>query len=322
MITLDDIVAARERITPYVRRTETVRSETLSRRLGTNVYLKLELFQKTGSFKPRAAFNLLLRLTPEERARGAVGVSGGNFAQGLAYAGAMLNVPTRILMPEYTPRNYVEATRGYGAEIELVPDISTAFTRADEYRAQGWNYCHPFDDPDIMAGDGTIGLELLSDVPDLTDVFVSVGGGGLMTGIAVAVKSLKPKARVWSVETEGAHCLALALAAGNPVTMKPASLARTLGSPYAAADALQAARELVEQHTVVSDRDAYVAQRFILERAKVLPELAASCTLAAAGRARDRFSPGDHVVLVLCGGNVSLDDLADYRARFEPDSVA
>jgi threonine dehydratase len=152
----------------------------------------------------------------------------------------------------------------------------------------------------------------------MTDVFVSVGGGALMVGIATAVKTLKPDVRVWSVETEGADALAQAVAAGEVVNIQPTSLARTLGAPYASAEALRMVQtQQVERHLLVSDRDAYFAQRLILERAKVMPELAASCTLAAAEKVKDRFTPDSHVVLVMCGGNVSLDNLVDYHARFE-----
>jgi threonine dehydratase len=317
MITLADITDASARIAPYLRRTVTVRNDTLSKRLGTNLYLKLELFQKAGSFKPRAAFSKMLRMSPEELSRGVVAVSGGNFAQGVAYAGMTLGVPTTILMPEWTPANYLEATLDYGANVELTPDIQAAFDLAEEYTRQGRIFLHPFDDPDIMAGSGGVGLELMEDVPNVTDVIVSVGGGGLLTGVTTAVKSLRPEARIWSVETEGADALARSLQAGHVVRMQPSSLARTLGAPYVAADALAVAREQVEEHILVSDQEAYQAQRFLIERAKIVPELAASCTLAAAYHLQDRFSEDSHVVLVICGGNVSLDDLVEYRNRFE-----
>jgi threonine dehydratase len=321
MITLPDVQEAQARIAPHIRHTPLVASQALSRELGTRVYLKLELFQKTGSFKPRAAFNKMLRLSAAERERGVVAVSGGNFAQGVAYAAGALGVRALILMPAYTPANYLDATRSYGAEVQLLPDIRAAFAAAEAYRREGRIFLHPYDDPDIMAGGGTLGLELVADVPELTDVFVSVGGGGLFTGVAVAVKGLRPEARVWTVETEGADALGRALQAGQVVHFQPTSLARTLGAPNVAAEALAAAQRLVAQHLLVSDQEAYRAQRFLLERAKVLTELAAACTLAAARRVRAQLAGARHVVLVLCGGNVSLDDLADYRQRFEGEAT-
>lgn len=314
MIGLADLHQARERIAQYVKRTPLTYSHTLGQQLGTNVYLKLELFQKTGSFKPRGAFNKMLQLTAESQKRPIIAVSGGNFAQGVAYAGNVLGLQTRILMPSFTPQNYVQATRAYGAEVELTPDIATAFAKADEYKQQGWTYLHPFNDDAAVAGYGTVGLEIVADVPQVTDVFVSVGGGGLMTGVVTAVKSHNPATRVWSVETEGADALAQALKAGQVVTIKPTSLAKTLGAPYASADALATAQQHIQQHLVVSDAQAFQSQRFLLERAKILPELAAACTLAAAKQCT--FSPENHVVLIMCGGNVSLDDLVAYKTQF------
>ncbi|NIS62667.1 MAG: pyridoxal-phosphate dependent enzyme [Proteobacteria bacterium] len=317
MITLDDVKAARERIAPFVKRTPIERNQSISDLIGTNVYLKMELFQKTGSFKPRGAFNKMLRMNTHLRNNGVIAISGGNFAQGVAYAGNVLGVRSRILMPEYTPKNYLDATKSYGAEVELLPDIAACFAKAERYRQKGWEYFHPYDDPHVMEGYGTVGLELLEDLPDLTDVIVSIGGGGLMTGIAIAVKGLKHQLRVWTVETEGSETMGEALKAGKVVQIEPKSLAKTLGAPYVAEDALEAEREMVADHTIVSDKEAIEAQRFILERAKILTELAASCTLAAARKLMKQFSENSHVALVICGGNVSLDRLCEYKKMME-----
>lgn len=316
MITIDDILAARPRIDPYVRRTPLERSRTLSAELGTHVYLKCELFQRTGSFKPRGAFNQLLALTPEERATGVVGVSGGNYAQALADAGRTLGAPTTICMPDTAPRASVEATRAYGATVELSPTFPEVFARAEALRAAGARVLHPFDDPHQMAGVGTIGLEIHEVLPDVTDVVISIGGGGLITGIAVALEALVPGIRVWGIETAGADAMGAALQAGCVVPFTPTSLARTLSAPYVAEDALSIMRRHAERHVVVSDREAFESARFLLERTKLNTELAASCTLAAARRMRHRFSPDDHVVLVICGGNVSLDDWMTYAQHF------
>src|SRR5262249_21011993 len=173
-ITLDDIVAASRRIAAYVRRTPLIRSSFLSERLGTNIYLKQEIFQKTGAFKVRGAFNKMLTLTAGERASGVVAVSGGNHAQAVAYAARNLWLKAVICMPENTPKNYLEATRGYGAEIALVPTVWDAFDEAERRTNLGWANVHPFNDPLVMAGQGTLGLEILEDIPELTDVVVSI----------------------------------------------------------------------------------------------------------------------------------------------------
>src|SRR5687768_14521340 len=171
MITLSDIRKARENISPYIKRTPLERSETLSQHLGTNVYVKYELFQKTGSFKPRGAFNKMMSLTDEQRQKGVVAVSGGNHAQGVAYAAATLKMDAVILMPENTPKNYLDAARSYGATIELLPTIAAAFAGIERHQELGRTLVHPFDDDLVIAGQGTVGLEILEDCPQVTDVF-------------------------------------------------------------------------------------------------------------------------------------------------------
>lgn len=314
MITLDDIRSARERIAGRVTRTPLVSSSTLGARLGTQVFLKLELFQKTGSFKVRGAFNKVLSIPEKQRGRGLVAVSGGNHAQAVAYVARQLGLPAVILMPQSTPRNYIDATRGYGAEVVLVPSAAKAFDRIAGYEGQGWTSIHPFDDPLVMAGQGTVGLEIIEDEPEVTDLVVSIGGGGFIGGVATAVKALKPGARIWGVETEGADAMSQALAQGQPVCLSAiTSIARTLGAPSVSGATLALAREHLESVTVVPDSEAVSALWFLLERAKVLTEPAASCTLAAADRLRDQFHADSRVVLVLCGGNTGVSDLCGYQ---------
>jgi len=307
------ISEAKERIGGYVKRTRLERSESISRYLGTNVFVKLEMFQKTGAFKVRGAFNKILSLTDREREHGIVAVSGGNHAQAVAYAGSVLGIEAVVLMPESTPKNYVEATRGYGAKVDLQPSIAAAFAEIKRYESDGMVFVHPFDDPLVMAGQATLGLEIVEDLPDVTDIIVSIGGGGLAGGVAAAVKALNPEVRIWGVETVGADAMSQALAAGHPVTL-PAitSIAKTLGAPSVSPETLALARKYLESVTVVTDAEAIKALIFILERLKVLTEPAASCTLAAAAQLKDNFGPDSKVVLILCGGNISLKDLCGY----------
>ncbi|HEY6392220.1 MAG TPA: threonine/serine dehydratase [Bryobacteraceae bacterium] len=313
MITLQDVRSARERIADRVKRTPLVSSQALSARLGAQVFLKLELFQKTGSFKVRGAFNKVLSIPEEQRGRGLVAVSGGNHAQAVAYVGKELGLRAIILMPQKTPRNYIEATQGYGADVILVPNVNEAFQRVAGYERDGWASIHPFDDPLVMAGQGTVGLEIIEDLPSVTDLFVSIGGGGFIGGIATAVKELKPACRIWGVETVGADTMAQALEAGHPVQLSAiTSIARTLGAPSVSERTLAVTKKYVESVAVVPDVEAVHALRFLLERAKVLAEPAASCTLAAADRMRGKFTPNSQIVLVLCGGNVAVDDLCSY----------
>jgi threonine dehydratase len=310
-----DIRAARERIKPYIKRTQLEHSRTLSGKLGFEVHVKYELFQRTGSFKARGAFNKLLLLSDEDRAKGVVAVSGGNHAQAVAYAANILGVDAIVVMPESTPKNYVEATQGYGAKVVLKPSIREAFAEIAKHESLGRVSLHPFDDPEIMAGQGTVGLEIMDALPEATDIIVSIGGGGLAGGVSTAVKSVKPDVRMWGVETEGADAMSQALKAGFPVELPViTSIAKTLGAPQVSERTLNIAQELFECVTVVPDAKAVKALRFIAERLKVITEPAASCTLAAAEVLREKFNENSRVVLILCGGNVSVEDICRYKS--------
>ncbi len=317
-VTLDQIRQARERIQPYVKRTPIVSSQTLSRWLGANVSLKLELFQKTGSFKVRGVFNKLLSAPDVRDARGIVAVSGGNHAQAVAYAAATLGYKALILMPQATPANYVQATRGYGAEVEFAESARHAFERVTSYQQDGWLPIHPYDDPLVIAGQGTTGLEIIEDAPDVTDAIVSIGGGGFISGVATAIKSVNPAVRIWGVETIGADAMTKALEAGHPVEL-PAitSIAKTLGAPSVSLRTLTCVQHLVERVLLVPDRDAVRGIECLLERAKVVTEPAAACTWSAAEQLRDTLGQGSNVVLVLCGGNLAIEDLCRYRTQFD-----
>lgn len=317
MLMLETICQAQHRLRGLVRRTPLVHSATLSNHLGAHVHVKLEFLQKTGSFKPRGAFNKMLALSPEERRRGVVAVSGGNHAQGVAYAARELGVSAVVAMPAHTPRNYLEATRRYGAELALMPDIRAAFAEAYRLQEQGRVMIHPFDDPLVAAGQGTIGLEILEDLPSVRRVYVSIGGGGLITGVASALRAIKPEVQVIGVETQGADAMAQSLAANRLVEL-PAitSVARTLGAPKVCDFTLRHVQELVHDVRVVSDAAAVKALFLVLERMKYLIEPAAACCLAAAEEQRDQGKPTDDVVLLLCGGNVSGEDVASFWQRF------
>jgi threonine dehydratase len=315
-VTLRDIRLAQQRIAPFVKRTPLVHSQSLSDRFESNFYLKLELFQKTGAFKVRGAFNKVLEIMRQQKvgSRGVLAVSGGNHGQAVAYAARALGLKSMLVMPEYTPKNYLEAARRYGAEIVMARNMVDAFHRAPAYEAAGWELVHPYDDPLVIAGQGTVGLEILEDVPQLTDVIVSIGGGGLASGLATAVKTQNPGIRVWGVETEGADVMARAWKAGRVVEVeKMTSLAKTLGAPSVCERTLAATQRLLKSVTVVSDREAFAELEYLLDRAKIVTELAASCTLAAAERLKAQFTKNHHVVLVMCGGNMSLDELAKCR---------
>jgi threonine dehydratase len=316
-LSLDLICRAQHRLRGLVRRTPLIHSAALSAHLGAPTYLKLECLQKTGSFKPRGAFNRILEMSDAERKRGVVAVSGGNHAQGVACAARQLGIAATICMPASTPLNYLDATRGYGADIVLCPDIKAAFAETARLQQEGHVLVHPFDDPLVAAGQGTVGLEILEDLPGATRVYVSIGGGGFIGGVATAIRTIKPDATIIGVETRGADAMSQSLAAGKLVEL-PAitSIARTLGAPRVSDFTLRLVRELVEEVVVVDDAAAARALFLLLERTKHLTEPAAACCLAAAEEQRAMFTTKDQVVLVLCGGNVSAADLANFFARF------
>jgi threonine dehydratase len=310
---LSDIKQAQQRIKSYIKRTPLEHSKTLSKYLDTNVFIKYELFQKTGSFKVRGAFNKLLSLSEEERKRGIVAISGGNHAQAVAYASSILNVDAVVLMPETTPQNYLDATRNYGATVDLQPTIQDAFKKIKTFESEGRVFIHPFDDPLVMAGQGTLGLEIMEDLPAITDLIISIGGGGFEGGVSTAVKSLKPGVRIFGVETVGADAMSQAFKAGHPVEL-PAitSIAKTLGAPSVSQQTLAIAQKNLEDVIVVTDDEAIHELKFILERLKVLTEPAASCTLSAALRLKDKFTEDSNLVLIFCGGNLSVADLCKW----------
>lgn len=317
LLSIESLLEARIRLRDRVIHTPLQPSAAVTADLGVPTFLKLECLQKTGSFKIRGAFNKLLSLTSSHRQRGVVGVSGGNHAQGLAYAARELGIHATICMPASTPRNYLDATRAYGADVVLCKDITSAFAEGRRLRDSGKVEVHPFDDPLVAAGQGTVGLEILEDLPDLTRIYVSIGGGGLISGIATALRRRRPDIRVFGVETHGADAMARSLEAGGLIDM-PAitSIARTLGAPRVSEFTLKHVQELVEDVIVVDDREAFDALTFILERTKILTEPAAACCLAAARRHVGTFESNEKVVILMCGGNASMSDLAAWQARF------
>ncbi len=316
-VSLRSIRSAAELIRPYLLRTPTLPMRRLTEVLGLPVVAKLELLQYTGAFKARGAFHRMLRLTAAERAAGVVAVSGGNHGLAVAYAARELGIRATLCMPMATPLSSVARAQADGADVVITDTLAAAFAHVPELAAQGKVLIHPYDDPAVVAGQGTVGLELSEDAPGVTDVVVSIGGGGLITGVATALKALDPAIRVWGVETAGADTMSRSLRAGHPVNLDVmTSIATTLGAPTVSASALTAVRDLVEDVVVVSDADAVRGIELLAATAKIITEPAAACTWPAALRIRDRLPDDARVALVLCGGNVSLDDVARWREQF------
>lgn len=315
LISLDDITAAAQRIAGHVLRTPTIPSPGLAAHLGVPVTLKLELLQRTGSFKARGAFHKLLGLTGAEREAGVVAVSGGNHATALADAAGSLGVAATVVMPRAAPERSIAAARASGADVRLTPDMTGAFALMDSLVAAGRTLVHPFDDATVIAGQGTVGAEFAADAPEVTDVLVSIGGGGLIAGVATAFRAVAPGVRVWGVETEGADAMARALAAGAPVPITPTSVVTTLSAPHVSQLTLDHVRKLVEDVLVVPDADAVRGTLTLAETAKVWAEPAAGCLLPAAVQVLEKVGPDAHLGLVICGGNVTTADVANWTHR-------
>ncbi|MBK8249982.1 MAG: pyridoxal-phosphate dependent enzyme [Gemmatimonadetes bacterium] len=310
MTTIDDLRAAQERIRGKVHRTGQGSSEYLSRTSGARVSPKLELFQKTGSFKVRGVINTLAQLTPDERARGVVSMSAGNHAQALAWGATQLGVAATIVMPATAMASKVEATRGYGGTVVQTTDDLLATARGIMER-EGRTLIHPFDDPRVIAGQGTVGLEILEDVPDVDVVLVGCGGGGLLSGVAAAVKALRPSARVIGIEPEGSAVMSLSLAAGSPQRLQiNTTIADGLAPPFTGANAFAHVRALVDEVITVSEAQILDGMRVLMERCKLFVEPSAGAAVAPLLAPHPLIPHGARVVPIICGGNIDLAKVA------------
>jgi threonine dehydratase len=313
MIALSEIRAAAARIAGKVHRTPLVHSERIGERVGARLFFKCESFQKTGSFKPRGALNKVLSLSGGERAKGLVTVSAGNHAQAVAWAARIAGASCVVVMPSDAPRAKIDAVKGYGAEVVLHDDRATLFDRLNAVREErGLIFVHPFDDPVVLAGAGTTALEILEDLPETDVVVVPVGGGGLLGGIASAVRQLRPATRVVAVELEAGPGLGPALAAGRPVTVaRPAgTLADGMTPPFVGALPLEIARECVDEVVTVSESAIRQAMGMLMTRAKLFVEGSGAASTAALLDKRVRVQPGERIVAVVSGGNADLAAVA------------
>ncbi|HVY94604.1 MAG TPA: threonine ammonia-lyase [Bryobacteraceae bacterium] len=317
MVTLADIEAARKTIGNSVFLSPCAYSETFSRFTGNRIYFKLENLQMTGSFKERGAVNKLHALTPQERARGVVTASAGNHAQGVAYHATRLGIHARICMPLATPLIKVSSTRDYGAEVILTgANFDEAREEAERIcAAEGLIFVHPFDDDAVIAGQGTIGLELLEQQPDLEAVVVPIGGGGLIGGVACAMKTKNPAIRVVGVETARIPSMKAALAAGEPVTLPPAA---TIGDGIAVrrcgAKTLPLVKKYVDEIVTVDEEEIANAILLLLEREKTVAEGAGAAPAAALLNKRTSLQ-GLRTAVVISGGNIDVNFLSRIIER-------
>ena len=317
-VQIEDIQAAANRIAGHVIESPCPASIPLSEATGMNIFCKLEYLQRTGSFKERGARNALVLLTAEQKQRGVIAASAGNHALGLAYHAQLLKIPATVVMPRFAPLTKVTNCRRLGAKVILDgTNIAEARARADEIgTAEGLTYINGFDDPAIIAGQGTIGLEIAAQVPEVDAVIVPIGGAGLIAGIALALKSLKPKVKIIGVEPERAASYAAALKAGRPVQveMKP-TLADGLSVPKVGENAFRIARDLVDRTVVVGEHEIALAILRLIQLEKAVVEGAGAAPLAACLAGLVPELKGLNVVLPLCGGNIDLNILGRVIER-------
>ena len=304
-VTLDDVLAARKMLDGVVRVTPVENSRVLGARVGGPTYLKCENLQRTGSFKLRGAYVRIARMTPGERAAGVVAASAGNHAQGVALAARLLGTTSTVFMPVTAPLPKVAATRAYGATVHLIgSSVDEALVAAREYEHDtGSILVHPFDHADIIAGQGTVGVEILEQCPDVRTVVVCTGGGGLVSGVGVAIKATRPDVRVVAVQAEQAAAYPASLAAGRPIALADmATMADGIAVGCPGVVTFEVFKQVVDEVVTVSEDALSRALLLCLERAKLVVEPAGVAAVAALLEDPRRFEPP--VVAVLSGGNV------------------
>ena len=306
MITLTEIGQAREQIAPHIIRTPLVYSPTLSSLCGYEVYLKLETMQKAGSFKVRGAMNRILSRRYEIGERGVAAASAGNHAQGVAVAAQVAGVPATVVMPVWASVSKQAAARSYGATVILSgEDLEESIRNAKDLAKGGMTYIPAFDDPWVIAGQGTVGLEILEDLPETDLILVPVGGGGLIAGITVAAKGTNPRVRVWGVQAAACPSAVEAVKAGRPVLVEAgATIADGIRVRQVGDLAFPIIRDLVDEIVLVEEEEIARAMLLLLERKRVIAEGAGAAPLAALLSGKVKIREGSRVVLVVSGGNV------------------
>ncbi|HEY8687082.1 MAG TPA: threonine/serine dehydratase [Chloroflexota bacterium] len=312
---LSQVEAAYENVRAYVHRTPTLTSATLSRLTGSTVFLKAENLQKTGSFKARGGTNAILALSREEKDRGVIVVSAGNHGAGVAYGARMAGVRATVVMPETAMQSKIAAVEGYGAQVRLVDPMRLMESMETIQRNEGQVFIHPFDNPFVIAGQGTVGLEVLEQIPDVEVVVVPVGGGGLISGIAAFIKRTRPSIAVVGVEPSGSNVVSQSLAAHRPLRLEHFhSIADGLNAPWSGPNSLRLIEDLVDHVVTVEDDAIGAAMSIVLERTKLLVEPAGAAAVAALLQRVVPGAEGRRVVAILSGGNVDLSRLETLGA--------
>ncbi len=329
LVTIERLRAAREVVSGRVHRTPLFSSQTAGLVAGEatgvrlrddRLYVKAEHLQKTGSFKPRGMTARVLGLSADERERGIITISAGNAGQAYAYVGGAAGVRTTVVMPEAAVRSKVDACLGYGAEVVLHgATVGETFAEMERLQVErGLTFCHPYDDADVIAGHGSAGFEIVEDLPDVDVVVVGIGGGGLISGVAAAIRETRPGVRVFGVEPTTSNAMSLALDAGEVVRITPGSVADGLGAPFAGAWTMAMCARYLEGIVLIDDPTILAGLRFAAERMKQVLEPAGAAALAAVLNGSIPIRDGERVCVIASGGNVEVGRLGEFLGAAAP----
>lgn len=308
---LDQFHLALDRIKPFIKKTPIISSSSLNHMFNLDIYFKLELLQKTGSFKSRGAINKIIQLSEKEKKNGVIAISAGNHAQATSWACSQFGIKSKIVMPYGASKSKIKATKSYGGEVILTKEkMMDTCERIIE--SEGLSFVHPFDDMDIILGQGTTSLEVINKIKDLDYAFISIGGGGLISGMAYVLRKYNPKIKIIGVEPINSNVMTNSIKSNKPEifdTLKNKTIADTLAAPFAGDITFEFVKEFVDEIINVSEQEMIDSLRIMIERLKIIPEPAASACLAPILFNKIKINPNSKCLVVVCGGNIDLKKL-------------
>lgn len=308
---LDQFHLALDRIKPFIKKTPIISSSSLNHMFNLDIYFKLELMQKTGSFKSRGAINKIIQLSEKEKKNGVIAISAGNHAQATSWACSQFGIKSKIVMPYGASKSKIKATKSYGGEVILTKEkMMDTCERIIE--SEGLSFVHPFDDIDIILGQGTTSLEVINKIKDLDYAFISIGGGGLISGMACVLRKYNPKIKIIGVEPINSNVMTNSIKSNKPEifdTLKNKTIADTLAAPFAGDITFEFVKEFVDEIINVSEQEMIDSLRIMIERLKIIPEPAASACLAPILFNKIKINPNSKCLVVVCGGNIDLKKL-------------
>ena len=305
---IDNFQSVLERIKPFINKTPIISSSSLNEKFDLDIYFKLELMQKTGSFKSRGAINKVLKLTKEEKSRGIVAISAGNHAQATSWACAQFGVKSKIIMPHTASKSKINATKSYGGEVilteEKMMDVCQSLIEKENL-----SFVHPFDDLDVLMGQGTVSLEVIEEIKNIDYAFISIGGGGLIAGMSSVLKQINPKIKIIGVEPINSNVMTNSLKSNKPETfdtINNKTIADTLNAPFAGKITFEYVKKYVDEILNVSEEEMIESLRIMIERLKVVPEPSASACFVPIVYNKLKIPSQSKCLVVVCGGNIDL----------------